>query len=419
MIPCAKSELLIFDETPVQTSLTSSSWVDFHSISNTASGGPIEFFIPGSQDEYLDLNDTKLYLQVRIEPTPADSVVAPANLMLSTLFKDVSIKLNETTIQGGEQLYAYKAMIETMLLFDKGVKKTQLRASGYVHDQAGQHEIVGNTGFINRVTWTSAAKMMELLGPLHLDIMTQSKYLIPLVDVRINLTRHSSDFALMSQKNNVKCKINIEKAILFVRKVSVLPSVLHGHELGLQTNNAQYPIQHVAMQTFTVASGQMSINRENIFQGRMPKFICVCMVENAAYSGDFKRNPYNFQHFDITFCGLYRDGECIPERMPYDLADGMVRPYMGMIHALEQFNRNETNGITLDEYKSGSTFFVFNLTPDLVVGSGCQQAYRSGNIRLELKFRNGLARPINVIIYGVFDGKIEITKERLIHLDYL
>jgi len=220
------------------------------------------------------------------------------------------------------------------------------------------------------------------------------------------------------------CKVNIHKAILYVRKVRVLPSVQHGHELGLQSHNALYPIQHVSMDSHTVPAGQQSFTKENIFQGRMPKFLVVGMVTNGAFVGTYNRNPFNFQHFGISYLGLFRDGECVPERTPYDMPDEnhYVRSFLGSIHALEQFNRNENNGITLTDFMGGSMLFAFNLTPDLTAGGnsgGVQQPYRQGNLRLEVKFRTALTESINIIYYGVFDGKIEVTKERTIHLDYL
>jgi hypothetical protein len=178
------------------------------------------------------------------------------------------------------------------------------------------------------------------------------------------------------------------------------------------------------MDSHTVPAGQQSFVKENIFQGRMPKFLVVGMVRNAAFVGGFGNNPFNFEPFGVSYVGLFRDGECVPERTPYDMRDNRhyTRAYLGMIHALEQYNRNENNGITLEDFTGGTMLFAFNLTPDLAAGGnsgGCQQAYRNGNLRLEMKFRAALPAAINVIYYGVFDGKIEITKDRSIHLDYL
>lgn len=427
MIPCGKSELLLFDELPVQTSIIGAGWVDYHTISDPRSSAQLEFFIPGSQDEYIDFNDTKLYLDLTVEATPNNSVVAPANNMLGTLFSDVSVQLNDVTVQGGEPFYPYKAMIESLLNFDDGVKRTQLSTSGFVKDQAGRFDAANNTAHTARTAMVTGGRQFELIGPLHVDLATQPRYILPRVDIRIRLVRTTPEFALNSWDTTnalTGARILIHNAILYVRKVRVLASVQHGHEIGLTTQNAIYPIQHVSMDSHTVPSGQQSFAKENLFQGRMPKFLVVCMVKNVGFVGNYANNPFHFESFDVSYVGLFRDGESIPDRSPYEMIDDhhVTRAYLGMIHALEQYNRNETNGITLDDFRRGNMLFVFNLTPDMAVGAnsgGCQQPYRNGNLRLEMKFRSALAQSINVLYYGVFDGKIEITKDRSIHLDYL
>ena len=51
------------------------------------------------------------------------------------------------------------------------------------------------------------------------------------------------------------------------------------------------------------------------------------------------------------------------------------------------------------------------MTPDLSIAGHAQTA-RDGNLRLELKFSAALNTTINVIVMGIFDGRIEITKHR-------
>jgi len=425
MISCTKSELLIFNPVPVQSSMISSSWVDFHTLSTTIGDGPLEFNVSASQEEYLDLNDTGLYVRLRVDTTgnEADAItIGPANYLLHSLFQDVSLKLNDTVVQGGDQMYAYKSVLNSMLLFDADTKKTQLRACGYYKDEAGKYDDKTGTGFVERSKWISGKKELELYGPVHCDLMNQTRYIIPQVNVNLRLTRIKNGFAMLCYDTGTAftAKIVILEALLYVRRVKLIPSILEAHEDGLKKHNALYPVQHMRMETFTVAKGSQSLSRENIFQGKMPKFVVVAMVENSAYNGAYNKNPYHFQHFDVNYVGLFREGESIPHRQPYDniSSDRYVRPYMGMIHALEQFNRNENNGISASDYIGGNTLFVYNLTPDLSCGSGCQQAYRNGNLRLEMKYSKPLPESINVLVYGVFDGNIEITKMRNIMMDY-
>ncbi|GFX60947.1 uncharacterized protein F54H12.2 [Trichonephila clavipes] len=40
-------------------------WIQFHPIANVTDGGPIEFLISGSDEDYLDLSQTQLYVKAK------------------------------------------------------------------------------------------------------------------------------------------------------------------------------------------------------------------------------------------------------------------------------------------------------------------------------------------------------------------
>ena len=64
------SSLCLFDQPAVQTDFIRNQDVDYYPLTNVASGGPIEFTIPGSAEEYIDVNDIHLYILAKV--TKAD-----------------------------------------------------------------------------------------------------------------------------------------------------------------------------------------------------------------------------------------------------------------------------------------------------------------------------------------------------------
>ena len=67
MIGYAKSELSIFDPQIFQTTTEEGCWVDYPAQIIADNGtGQVEFYIPASTSDYVDLNDTMLYLKVKI-----------------------------------------------------------------------------------------------------------------------------------------------------------------------------------------------------------------------------------------------------------------------------------------------------------------------------------------------------------------
>jgi hypothetical protein len=431
---CGKSELSLFDAREVQTSMEKAGFVDIHPLTNPSSGGPIEFFIPGGSEDYLDLNDTMLYVKgsVRKEDKsnlPANSRIALTNLPLASLFSDVSLVWNEKQTEGGSHLYAYKSFFQFMMNTSEPTALKQGRCVGFYKDEGGKMEDAGQKGFTARRLLIQDSQKFELIGPLYLDAFQQGRYLISHVDQRIKILRAKPELCLMSfntpsEGGNaavpaLKGLVDLEEVILYVRRVKVSPSVILGHEKGLLKQNACYPIQRTDMQTFTIPQGSQSFTKDNLFRGQLPKFMMMGMVENDAFNGNYKKNMFHFQPFDLNFLALYRDGEAIPNRpfTPEFERKLYMREYNAFFHALQLYNQDETLNVTFEDFCDGYTLFAFNLSPDMSL-SGHEQPYRDGNLRMEFKFAKGLGSAINVIIMAIFDGRIEITKNREILLDY-
>ena len=413
--PCMKTELSLFDGPMAQVTMEKASWRDIHPIASLDGNGPVEFHVISSQD-YLDLNDSILYVQICVEKADGTKLDAAgtnkaylSNLTLASLFSDVSLTLNGTLVEGGSHLYPFKSMMMCLLQFDDNVKSTQLQAAGYTEDSEEE-----------RANLIAGSKTVEFMGPLYLDMFSQSKYLLSGVDVRLKLNRSKNDFVIIGgtgTSTKGQYRVVFKQAILYVRKVKVDPSVIMGHDLGLQSNNAIYPIQKSELMTYTVMQGSKSHLQDNLFRGVLPKLVVVGLVGNSSFSGDTIKDPLTFGHFDVNTIALYRDGECVPYAQPLqlDFANGnVVQGYMHMIQSLEMFNSTHSNGITLSEFQNGKTLFVFNLTPDLNALGACGQVYKTGHLRLELKFGKPLEEVINIVVFGIRDGVVEITRDRSI-----
>ena len=408
MQPCLKSELSLFDPPQYQVTMERAMWIDVHPAGSLDGNGPIEFCFMGTQEEYLDLNDTMLYVKLKVVKKDGSALAGgahatPANLTLAALFSDVSLSMNDTVLEGGHFLYPYKAMMTSLLQYNSDVKKSQLEAAGYHETEA------------TRKDWIAASESHEFMGPLHLDFFTQAKYLLPGVNVRVKLTRSNVDFVTQNNAVVGDVKVVMEKVCLYVRKVKVNPTVLLAHEEGLKNCNAIYPLQQSEMVSYSIPAGTGYHTQDNLFRGQTPKLVVVGMVLNEAFNGDAKTNPLSFQHFDVNYIALQRDGENVPYTHPLqpNFADGLVgHAYMSMIQGLEMFNTNVSNGLTLQQFRNGCTLYAFNLTPDLNAGGACGQPLSQSNLRLELKFAAAPAKSVNVIVMAIRDGRVEITKQR-------
>ena len=404
-----KSELRIFDHEMPQVVVDSANFVDINpTTSLSENANTIEFCINSSETEYLDLNDTLLYLRLKVtkadgKELPAASNVTPANFFMNALFSDVTLQLNDVIIEGGNQLYAYKSTIESIFGFSNAAKKAQLTPMGFCDDEN------------QRVKWIKESRTMELMGALRLDFLNQPKYLIPGVGVRIKLQRSPNKFALVHGNGNPVVKLT--QAKLYVRRVKAAPSVHLAHKKGLATaKNAIYAYNRGQMISYAIAQGSMSHFNDNLFSTKLlPKFVVVGFVKAAAYNGsEMESDPFNFEHFNVSSVGLFRDGQSLPYRELYEpnFKQGLfTREYVkSMIHCTQHLNTNLTNGIDMEKFANGGyTFFTFNMTPDFDYSQ--RQMPKDGNLRLEVKFAEPLDKAINVLIYATFDSELQITKD--------
>ena len=431
---CTVNETELFDPVNKQIVLDKAQWVDVHPLNNVSSDGPIEFTINGSSDEFLDLNNTMLHVRAKIVNAAGGAnlvdsdKVAPVNNWLHSMFSDVILTISGQQVEGGSHQYPYKAYLSNLLLHSKGAKGTQLQCSGWYKDTADKMNTADpseNNGFRKLQSITAESATVELCGPLILDFMLQNKFILQNLDIALKLIPSKAEFqTIIKTPNNeaaraTAVKVKLEKAVLYVRRVKALPSVINSIEEKLNLQNAIYPIQRTEMLTYTIATGSKSHSKEALFRGQMPKLVFVGFVRNDAYNGSYTQNPFDFNHFNLAQIALYREGESIPFRpfTPDFSKNFYIREYMALMQSLEIYNKDEDVDITPYEFANGYAIFGFNLTPDLSV-AGHAQTSRDGNIRLEVQFATSLAQSINVVVTGIFDGRVEITKHRNVLLDW-
>lgn len=414
MTSLLKAELGIFDRNPLQITTKSATWTDNHPIGNVGDG-PIEFFVTGTSEHYIDLNDTFIEINYHVKRngnyvndpivgtdnvTPVDQKVRGANVFLSSLFSDVFVYLNEKCIQGGDNMYPYKAYMDSLLCYGNDSKESYLRTSGFYSKTSDSYNYV------------QGDKEKQLIAPIYGDMFQQQKYLIPKVDLRIKFQRSKNGFPLIATQGDDKAIVTITKAVLWTRKVLCEDSVLAAHEKGLLTQNAVYPINRVEMSTYTIPSGTFSHSRDNLFNGKIPKMIVVGILSNSAFNGAIDQDPFKFTHHDLNSIALYKEGESLPYK-PFEpdfASDRYTREYLTIFQALNSFLTYKSSGVTYEDYKTNHCLYAFNLASDLCVE--LNQPRKEGSLRLEIKFKTGPANTLNVILYSIIDKEIEITKLR-------
>ena len=416
--------LTLFDDADVQMDITRSVRVDYYPVHNIIANAPIEFNITGSPDEYIDLGDIRILLHLKMtkkdkKAWAGTEKVAFINQPISSIFQDVFLKIADNQVEGGQHLYPYNAYLSSLLQFHPSAKKTHMQAWGWNEDTPGKFDDYDNNdGIKMRGDETKDGKTWEIMGPLFLDMTRQPRYLLPATNMFLKLLPAKPEFALIATADNYDYVI--EKCELQVPRVAVMDSVISGHNKGLDKHNAKYLLNHIDISTFTITKDQRSFIKDGLFQAQVPKLLVIGFVEHSAFNGDLKKNPFNFKNYNLNKIGLYRDGELVPGQiLTPDYDDNFfTRAYNQTMSALNYFNTDDSNGMTMEHFKDGYNLYAFDLTPDGSAQGPHRHLMRTGSLRLELAFKKNLSTAVTVILFGVIDAKLEITKLRDVLVTY-
>lgn len=425
---CVKSELDLFALPSTQTSIESGQWANYSPVSSLTDDGPIEFLIPGSGDDYIDLSHTLLLVKAKIanrDGTPiADTVkVAPTNNWMHSLFNQLDVYLNQKLVSPPNNTYAYRAYIETLLNYGEEAKTSHLTCGFWYEDTALKMDTCDddNKGFYTRWSWSKGGAEVEMMGHLHGDIFNQEKFLINGVELRVKLVRTKETFNLMCSDTASKFKTVITSASLIVRKARINPSVLLAHQKVLASTTAKYPITRAEVKVLTIPAGVQGKALDNVFLGQIPKRCVIGFVDNTAFNGTLNTNPFNFAHHNINLFSLYVDGQQIPActLQPSFSNNVFTSAYNTLFSGTGIHFLNDGNFISKYDYEGGYCLMAFDLTPDLCANSQSHwNLIKHGSVRMEVRFDTALTKTVNCIVYAEFDNVIEINKNRDVSIDY-
>lgn len=431
---CMSSSLDLFTVPATQTGEEHGKWHDAHPVSSITGGGPIEFSIDGSS-EYLDLAHTYLYVKAKVTAADGgvltDKKVTPVNLFLQSLFSQVDVKLGNKQVSSGSNTYSYKAMFGTLLNYSDEAKTSKLTSQLFYKDTAGAMDETdpaklvdagGNDGLISRYKHSNKSASFEMIGPIHADIFFQNRYILDFVNLNLKFTRARNEFCLMSGEANPNQKVVIEEAVLYVRKIKLNSSVTLAINNQLKNTTAKYPIRRTDLRVVTVATGLQNTTQNNVFNGLLPDRVVIAIVDNDAYNGSYRKNPYNFKNYEVSSLAVFADSNEVPQKplqLKYsdDGGQAYLLGYQSLFNGTGTMLGDHGNQISRDDYPNGYTLYCFNLTPDLSSGENFS-LIKKGNLRVEIQFASGLQQTVNVLLFGEFDALVEIDYSRNVLFDY-
>jgi hypothetical protein len=421
-----------------------SGFVEYYYSKNSLDTGILDFNIEGNSEHCLLLN--KSYLKIMFEITGSgqrtvdgaaanveiDESTNPAkvyaiNNILHSAFESVEVYIGNEATTKADRHYGYIAYFDILKKYGEHAQHSYFSLGGFYKDDpdnmdANDRSSSKTLQHRDDEFWRVSGKKKsgEFIGRICSPVFQQEKALPPQVSVRVVLKKSNDAFALMHETGVFQLKIT--DAVLMVQKVALNPNIYETHlKITDEGNNIPYVLSTPAVSYYTIEATSSQYMRDDLFMGRTPKHIMIGMVETRAYHGDPTKNPYRFQHFNISEIGLYKDG------MPYpcpvlrmDMANGKwSEAFHTFYKSLGFDNSFHVPAIKKSDYGKGYTLFSYDMSPDQSQTTVPASMLRtSSNIRLEMKFSSALAENVTLIVYAVFENLMEISKDRRVRVTY-
>ena len=345
------SSLAIFQPPSEEKLINSRRWVTYQPKNVVNATSNIEFEIPNNSGEYIDLSKSIINLKYSIvnldgstfqSPTNLAgegevanwdySNVIPVNMFLQSAFKKVDLYVGNVNVCSEVgNAYDYKAILDKLIFQahssqyanDKTELKKEMLPANIEYFQTTVEQTDSRQGYEKYASWPqvsettkhriSGSNIVDLSGPLFLDLCQQKRFLLNQVPLSFTFHQHSDLVRINSgTENTVTKKIIMHEVTLDICQVQVTPSVILKHNLQLEKNRALYPYWNSNIKTVTVPVGTSTFEISDIFKGNIPSDVVIGCVFNSNYVGSASKSRFDFSD-EIKTIQFMVDGVTVPE----------------------------------------------------------------------------------------------------------
>ena len=210
--PSVQKNLSLFQLPTTDIGVERVQWVEYRPTAKS-DDGPIEFTVSGAGHQYVDLQNTKLFIKAKIVKADGknlplllknqdgplnaanmndEAMVGPVNLWLHSLFSQVDLLMQQKVVNSCS-LYPYKSYLETLIYpYEPSMGEAEMFFKDGAMDMESTKVMGQNDGFNRRSIRTAESQEVDMEGSLHLDLCQQDRFIMNGVDFGLRLW-HAKD----------------------------------------------------------------------------------------------------------------------------------------------------------------------------------------------------------------------------------
>ena len=303
------SEVMLFQPVMQQSFLQKEFDRRFHPIATIQPGAPIEFLVKNSEKLYLDLNSSRIMVRCQVQkkdnsamPGVADCNTGAVNLLLHSIFKDVTVQFNNKTV---------------LINSSHDAQQYRLQAEGWYKDDyehIDEDAPKDNKGLVARQKYCAESPDIILIGRPHVDMFHIDKLIPPGIDMSMKFLPNDDKFIFMTTEGATFApKLVIKEMNLIIHTKQLSDATELAHRALIREKNMRFPHTRVMMKHVAIPSGSSKICLDNIFTGQLPDLVVMGFVSDTAFAGSYANNPFNFQNIKLKRMEMYANGNKVSQ----------------------------------------------------------------------------------------------------------
>ncbi len=417
--------LCIFETKAADMSIMGVYIAEFKPASTIANQNSFEIFVPKSEQYYWNLKKSYLSLKVRLlnslgKPISITDKVGMVQAPGFSIFKSCQVGIDQINFcPAVGELYGIKNVLDLLLYAPQEYLESKAQTFLYYKDNSPMDgtdvsaQAGVNNGLVERYEYTSRGNEVELLVPIGHDIWAMDNYIPTGVSLSLMFKLQDNEYVLMTSSETERYSYEITSCKLKMYGLIPTEQALVKHKKLLANQKAIFHYTRSELKTTTVSVGVNEFEIENMFSNRIPyELILVCM-NTSAYRGAYKKNPYNFQHHNITYVGLTIEG-CQPKEFHPNFSTYHCASEYSALYDKDEPFIPHGNIIKRSEFHEGYAIFRFNIAP-----ATYDRAARPKRGQMSMKVKMGASvegDTITALVYGRFHDYFMLDGDKRVHL---
>ena len=353
---------------------------------------------------------------------PDDENITLSSMPLTSLFSDISCRLNNHTVTTKTSLFPYIGFFHQAHLTpndEYSLIKGQSLAYNF-NDLNSTDEDKGGQENIRKIL--SKKKVALISGKIYLPFFLQKKAILNNVGITLIFSQTSNKFRIMD-KTERNAKLSIKDIWVSGKRMQLNDLLLLNIMQTLDEKNCVYPIQRWLVDEANVPSESTHFSKNlTLVTSQVPDYVFLMCCPTHAVRGTYKKSPFASTLSDIESAQITLENKAFPVQ-PFNTSNsnGIINAFYAYKNAIKHLI-GQHNWVDLEDFASQYGILAFKLSRSDEESENVGSLPRGGVATLEVLFKPKPAGvqldPKTIILFYCYRNKISFNNTMITSTDW-